>query len=381
MTALLALLALLLAAPVAAHDRSASYSTWELVGDGARVTARLPALEATRLPWAPGEAALGDYLAHRLRLQAGDAWCMVVETPRVRPAPPGQVALAWRVACPAAAPLRLASDAFLEAAPAHLHFARVVWPDGRTAERVLSDGERVFSLTPRAPSTLGAMRLGVAHILSGPDHLAFVLALLLAGGSLWETARLVSGFTVAHSLTLALAALGWVRPSAAPVEALIALSIALVAAENCWLAGGRSAAFPWGVAALLLALAGVAAAGWGWGPALVLAGLALFAGCHLRQLARSARPLGPRWRAAFAFGLLHGFGFASALVDAELPPARLVRALAGFNAGVEAGQLAVVALVLPVVARLAAWRPVALEAASAGLAGLGLFWFVARASG
>ena len=119
------------------------------------------------------------------------------------PRPPGELALEWRVACPPGTPLRIESDAFLDVAPSHLHFARAKLPDGRTAEHVLSDGERRFALdAPDAPSILGAVRLGVVHILSGWDHLAFILALLLLGGTLADTARVVTGFTIAHSLTL-----------------------------------------------------------------------------------------------------------------------------------------------------------------------------------
>jgi hypothetical protein len=369
--------------PAAAHDRSASYSTWDLTGDGAVVTARLAALEATRLPWPPGDVAhLGDYLSTHLRLVAGDAPCPVSRPPRSLSAPPGELALEWRVACAPGGPRRLESDAFLDVAPSHLHFARVKLPDGRSAEHVLSDGERRFALdAPDAPSIVGAVRLGVVHILSGWDHLAFILALLLLGGTLADTARVVTGFTIAHSLTLALAVVGWVRPQQAPVEALIGLSIALVAAENCWLAGRRHSALPWGIAALLLALAGAAAAGAGSVPALALAGLALFTGCHMTRLVRADRPQRLRWHAAFGFGLLHGFGFASVLVDAGLPTAALARVLVGFNTGVELGQLAVVATVLPLVSRVRGWRPALLELGSAAVAGLGVFWFVTRAFG
>src|SRR4029077_16772729 len=224
--------------PAIAHDRSASYSTWDVAGDGALVTARLTALEASRLPWpATDVGRLGGYLSTHLRLVAGDAPCPVARAPRSLSAPAGELALEWRVACPPGAPLQIESDAFLDVAPSHLHFARAKLPDGRTAEHVLSDGERRFALdAPDAPSIPGAVRLGVVHILSGWDHLAFILALLLLGGTLADTARVVTGFTIAHSLTLGLAVVGWVRPQQAPVEALIGLSIALVAGRDCWLA-------------------------------------------------------------------------------------------------------------------------------------------------
>ena len=192
----------------------------------------------------------------------------------------------------------------------------------------------------------------------------------------------MTGFTVAHSLTLGLAVLGWVRPQQAPVEALIGLSIALVAAENCWLAGRRGPALPWGIAAVLLALAGAAAAGAGSVPALTLAGLALFTGCHMTRLVRAERPQRLRWHAAFGFGLLHGFGFASVLVDARSAHRRTRprRSSASTRASSSVSSRWSSA-VLPIISRVRGWRPALLELGSAAVAGLGVFWFVTRAFG
>jgi hypothetical protein len=136
----------------------------------------------------------------------------------------------------------------------------------------------------------------------------------------------------------------------------------------------------------LLACAVLAAFGIGNVPALALAGLALFAGCHFGLLDRVDRPARLRAAVAFAFGLVHGFGFAGVLAQMDLPRERLAAALFGFNAGVEIGQLAVVLAFWPVlrlVARLGgdrALRPVA-ELGSAAICGLGLFWFVTRTFG
>ncbi len=382
-TLVVTLVAALATPPAGAHERSASYATWSMDAEGAHVTVRLSALEASRLPWPPGDVERGAaHLADRVRLTAGGVPCPPAAAPRSLAAAPGQLVFEWRVVCPQPGARAVESDLLLDVAPSHLHFVRVRWPDGPPLERVLSDGDRRLALdAPAAPSLLASIRLGVEHILSGWDHLAFIAALLLLGGTLADTARVVTGFTLAHSVTLALAVTGWVRPEQAPVEALIGLSIALVAAENCWLAGRRSPALPWTLATVLLALAAVAAAGAGTVPPLALAGLALFTACHLARLGRAAVPGRLRWHAAFAFGLLHGFGFASVLVDAAVPPADLARLLLGFNLGVEVGQLAVVAAVLPLVRLAAAWRPAALEWGSAAVAGLGVFWFVVRAYG
>src|SRR5262249_28050291 len=155
--------------------------------------------------------------------------------------------------------------------------------------------------------------------LGGADHLAFLLALLLLGGSLGQLARVVTGFTLAHSLTLALAVLGVVRPERAPIEALIGLSITLVAVENGWWTGGRGRLLPSAVAAVLGLLAVAALAGHGRVPALTLAGLGLFSVCYFGLLERAEDARSLRFAVAFLFGLVHGFGFAAVLTEASLP--------------------------------------------------------------
>jgi hypothetical protein len=276
--------------------------------------------------------------------------------------------------------------------PSHLHFARVSLDGGPFAERVLSDSERMWEMASTdsdrtgsaGTSVWGYLALGVAHIATGYDHLAFLVALLLIGGSLSDVAKVVTGFTVAHSITLALAVLGYVRPERAAIEALIGLSIALVAAENVWLTGRRNAVLPWSTAAMLGGLALAAALGFGRVPALTLAGLALFTFCYFGLVARVRRPAPLRWAIAFVFGLVHGFGFAAVLVEANVSAERLLRALFGFNAGVEIGQLAVVALSWPLL-QLVLGRTrlgwIIVDVSSAAVFGLGVFWFVNRAYG
>ncbi len=141
--------------------------------------------------------------------------------------------------------------------------------------------------------------LGVEHIWTGYDHLLFLLAVLLAGGGIARLAAIVTSFTVAHSITLGAAATGLVQLPVAPVEAAIALSIVYVAAEN------------------------------------------------LMERGADRRAL-----VTFAFGLVHGFGFASVLAQTALPPGEVVLPLLAFNLGVEAGQLAVVLAVVPLLSAL-----------------------------
>jgi hydrogenase/urease accessory protein HupE len=180
-------------------------------------------------------------------------------------------------------------------------------------------GSRTYVAAPRTPfvvtggsGPLGLavsdyFLLGVGHILTGADHLLFVLCLLLLVRDRWRLLQAITAFTLAHSVTLALAALGLVHVPSAPVEATIALSILFLA----------------------------------------------------RQLARP-QPDGMAarapWLVAFAFGLLHGLGFAGALAEVGLPQADIPLALLLFNLGVEAGQVLFVASMLLALAMLARLR-------------------------
>lgn len=382
--------------PAAAHTRSLSYSAWELEPAGARVQVRVSQLDLSRLGLAfaepvAGADPVGAYLQQRLRLRAGAQPC-AASAPIALEAPEGWAVRAWRLACASAGPRLVESELLLDAAPSHLHFARLKTPDGRIVDRVLSEAEPRWEWPAgqaapggaRAGTPLvGYLRLGVEHILTGWDHLAFVAALLLLAATLGEVAALVTSFTLAHSVTLALATLGIVHPDATAVEALIGFSIALVAAENAWILGGRRRVVPLAVAggvALLALLPGRAV------PAAALLGIALFSWCHFGLLRRSRDPARLRVAVAFAFGLVHGFGFAGVLAELELPAQQLAAALFGFNAGVELGQLAVVACLWPclrALARPAEGRLLAFvaEGGSAAICGLGIFWFVTRTLG
>ena len=180
------------------------------------------------------------------------------------------------------------------------------------------------------------VRLGVTHIWLGLDHLLFVLGLLWLLDSWRPLIQTVTAFTIAHSLTLAAATLGLARVPAAPVEAVIALSIAFVAVE-------------------------------------------------IAREARTGKPSSSRqrpWLVAFAFGLLHGFGFAGAMAELQIADAQRPVALLGFNLGVELGQLAFIAALLAL-RPLVRWleRALGVRLATAGYYALGsvaMYWFFER---
>jgi HupE / UreJ protein len=226
--------------------------------------------------------------------------------------------------------------------PGQTHLARVD-AGGEVVERIARSGAPGFEVEGN-PSVWAAawrfLRLGVEHIFTGCDHIAFLIALLLLGGRFLDLVKIVTSFTVAHSITLALAALGVLTPPVRWVEALIAASIVAVAAENLWVLRREE-----------------------------------------ESRARVASALRHRWRITFAFGLVHGFGFASALRELQLPRSALVAGLVSFNIGVEVGQVAIVALAFPLLLwlrTLPRFQPAGTRLLSAAVAVFGLVVLVRR---
>ncbi|MEO7853054.1 MAG: HupE/UreJ family protein [Rubrivivax sp.] len=280
----------------------------------------------------PDPASMATLIARHLRIEADGRRCLPGAADYVPPSPP-RLSTTYNIEFRCDAPvgrLRVTDDSFDVIGPgAHtllrvsvqgreepLASAIVLADERRSAEvdvdvdvGLSPDRSATSEPAQGAPGTamaetprgaIGFFPLGIQHILEGWDHLLFLLVLVLPGGSLGNLVRIITAFTIAHSLTLAAAALEWISVPAAPVEALIALSIAWVAAENL-----------------------------------------------LR-----ARPMSRRWAVAFAFGLIHGLGFSNVLREIGLPRDALLASLLWFNLGIELGQLLVVLLLVPVLAWL-----------------------------
>ncbi|GIW40619.1 MAG: hypothetical protein KatS3mg076_1196 [Candidatus Binatia bacterium] len=396
MTFLLVLLSIVLrTGDAAAHQKSVSYSFWSLEGERVRVTARVTKLDLARLGGfsdlesEAGRDEAGRYLRSALELRAGGRPCRAVGEPRLVPSDANRLAYEWELRCESPGPLGLRCLLFAGVASAHLHFARVV-RDGRREEHVFTGDSREWKIgngesRPEKPSFLRYLTFGLEHILRGYDHLAFLLALLLIPQTLSQVAKTVTGFTLGHSATLALAALGWVRPESRAVEALIGFSVVLVSAENAWVFSGRPRAFSLGATLAVGSASVPGLVGLGHIPAASLVGLALFTFCYFEGMARSSGLRDARWVVAALFGLVHGFGFGAVLAEADLAPSEFLRALFAFNLGVEAGQLGVVLLVWPCLRGLVFGEGgVARVARAVGcglVGGLGAFWFASRAYG
>ena len=219
--------------------------------------------------------------------------------------------------------------------PAHQTFVNVYESGDLALQAILNaDKTAVEYFSGTRQGVLAVLRrfvpAGIEHILIGPDHLLFLVGLLLLGGTLQRLAIVVSAFTVAHSITLSLAALNVLNPPARIIEPAIALSIVYVGADNLMVRGGRDMR--------------------GW--------------------------------IAFGFGFIHGFGFANVLREMDLPRLALGWSLFSFNLGVEIGQIVVVVVVASALAVLRARSQAAARrivyVGSVGVILAGAFWFIQR---
>lgn len=360
------------AALVRAHPDSLSSTRVAIEGREARVTLRFQALSLievmpeldpdgdrrlTTEELERGRAAVGGYFsgAWRLAAVAGGVDTVLAGTlAGLEPDDPGtlgpfdlqrvEATLVFRAEAELAT-VAIESRLFHETNPWHKDLVSVVFHGEDPVPHTFEGPEARWVFEPadvRRPGVFAQfVRLGVDHIRTGFDHQAFVLALLVASRRLRTLIGVVTAFTLAHSLTLACAALGWIEVPARFVELAIALSIAYVACDN---------------------------------------------------LLRS-EPRNP-WLEAFLFGLLHGLGFAGFLADALVGEPLLLTALFGFNVGVELGQVAMVFLATALIALLFRAhrrapedpeRPKGLVpkgvrvVVSVVVAGAGFYWFLERA--
>jgi hypothetical protein len=395
---LILLLLVGLASQAMADPQSKSWSSWSVVPGGMETnytiaSRELKPLAINRRPDQSPAQLLAAELALNLQLDTGLGPCRLQPATSLA-ANPGFVRLRLRWLCPAdASSATLSNTAMLRLAPSHIHFARFNLPGQAPFERLFSRhnnqyqlGLRVLDNDPPARNlhqlTMTYVGFGVEHILMGLDHIAFLLGLLLLSRRLVDVILVVTGFTLGHSITLGLTALGVLTPQQSMVEGLIGFTIAMVAIENVMLGAARQhqAAVIMALALLGLALLGALSAS---GPApLSLVGMSLFSYCYLKlgeepSMARKLRP-----GLTVVFGLVHGFGFAGVLLEVGLPAGDLIPALFGFNLGVELGQLLIVTALALLTLTLRWWHNTYASklqlAANLGLCALGSFWFIQR---
>lgn len=351
--------------PAFAHKLSDSYLTlsieadrtdgrWDIALRDLDYAIGLDADDDGQLTWGEVRSrlpAIHDYVFSRLAVSMGEATCAGRPTADLldHHTDGTYAVLKFSLDCPhPTLRMDINYNLLFDVDPQHRGLAQIVSGEGVTGV-IFSPEHAQQSVRVGASRPWGTLlsyaHEGVHHIWSGIDHLLFLMALLLPSvlrrrDGVWEavpafrpaliqTAAVVTAFTVAHSITLTLAALDLVRLPARLVESAIAASVVLAALNN------------------MVPLV-------------------------------SER----RWVVALGFGLLHGFGFAGALADLGLPPNATVAALAGFNLGVEAGQLLIVALFLPIAygfRRMRIYQRGVVAAGSCSIAALALCWLIERA--
>ncbi len=378
-----------------AADRSVSYSIWSVVGQSVHMRFVVPTAEARHLvePGAPSPTreTIGRYLGDHVAVSSTAGPCPAVDQGEeiglvyaLAPSP-GLYRFEIVFQCQQQNGITLQNSFLFDRVPSHVDFARIQVDGGSEVDQLFTSGRERITLPasgsqPRNAGMLDYVRLGVSHIVDSLDRVCFVLAFMLIRCRREDVAYLLGGISLGYLLSFTVAASAFISPRMELTEPLLAFLVLLVAAD----AAARASKRPWAAAALvgggLIVLAAVSWATRGMPAGLMLAGIAAFAACYLPISSELSD------RAAFAlvpatlFGLLDGFGFTATLSVLRLPALALARMQLGFDAGalLVIGGLAgaIVALVALIRSRkIANWSAVP-DFAAAGLAGLGIFWFV-----
>ena len=299
----------------------------------------------------------------------------------------GYISLSWKMLCDSEI-LEIDLNLFFDKDPAHTHITTFLINSEAFPEKVFTNTTRNWSETDKQAQDSSSfdsftdyLGLGFNHILSGFDHLAFLLALLILKLPIKRLVIIITGFTIGHSLTLALGALDLITPSSQLVEALIGYSILIIAMEsaatitksyNLYSNILVSLSF---ILILILSIFGHLKFIYG------LIGMTVFSYCYLR-LASKYSNFALTIAVTCLFGLIHGFGFAGNLSSIGLMEGRLLPAIFGFNIGVELGQILVVivlSLIFHQVGKFLRGNTDFLRVFTAsGLSCMGVFWFLER---
>jgi hypothetical protein len=358
------------------HNRSQSFSDWEITDNIATAVFTAKSREITRLQSQSNQSLdtlLVGHLISAISVSQDSLPCSSTEVVRPIPSALGYVRVRLVFDCGASlGDISISINSFFNVASSHVHYANMSLNREPSYQYLFTNKQRRHEITNQLAtsshwfdSITQFVLIGIEHIFGGIDHIAFLLALLLLLRSLKVLVWMVTGFTLGHSITLALAALGWVIPDLDIVEAAIGFTIALVAVQNiAVLTGNHRQITYFSVAGLLLIV--LINLIWNIGlSALSGLGLALFTLAYL-------------WN--------HGFGFASALTETGLASTQLLPALLGFNLGIELGQIVIIAVVWALLQQIRQSRfltdtRLVIDLVSAALCGLGLYWFIGRSYG
>ena len=374
-----------------AHFRTISYSKWVVSDSNWNVQVRLPVLELERLfgrgTW--DEETVRAYIHDRFGIKTESGHCTTKWLG-------GSVKLTdfvvnWTLDCEEPAQ-SLYINAFFDTAPSHLHYARIHMGN-KVLEQIVTAATTSVSLVreERNEFFTNSFNSGLRHLIAGLDHVFFIAGLVLLANSLISLLKIVTAFTIAHAVSLSVLALGLVKAAPRSVEALIGLSILVIATELFIRWSPARQACRWRVVLSSALAATVIPAALGWIPIspLALLGFALinfsFIGLGTQDYSKAIP-----WIHASGFGLIHGMGIAGALgtINRGSEDGSILSMVLGFNLGVEVGQIVIAVLLFALftwILRMVEWLPITKwapqELAASALMAVGTYMFVGRALG
>ena len=391
---------ILLSFPLNAHQLSRSFSKWEINDKDVEVSFTVPARQVTLLaalegPQASLDKLLARHLERHLKIYNSKDECNKLGEIKSSYDANGYVRGQIKFICENNGDeILIKNNSFFPVSIGHVHFARIKINDTDWQESIFTSSrpEATFSLlTGKSDQSkfeifIDYIYLGFDHILEGYDHLAFLFAILLITFQFRKMLLSITGFTLGHSITLALASLGYIQPAGEAIEALIGFTILLVAYEALTVDEKNKYPFAFIITLLIFILALISLFTGGNINLMTWLGLVIFTFFYniLLEDRKQAERLNPL--ITVVFGLIHGFGFAGVLTELGLPKDGLIVGLLGFNLGVELGQILVISIVLIILfllgkTYLARYKKLIYNLTGMSLIALGVFWFVGRSLG
>ena len=353
-----------LLSPLNAHYFSESFSKWNVVDNKVEANFSLLTLESTRIFQVENyqkimfEENLSEtdvfkiYLSQHLKVTSEGKNCSLVDEIKELNSQEGSLNLSLNFECPSNKEIKIINNALFNLVQSHIHIARIYIDNNLYTEKALFFNDQSIDLNEEkennsfSNSFYKFFSLGLDHILSGYDHLLFILGLLLLVTNLKRLLLVITGFTIGHSLTLALSVINIIQVKSSLVEALIGYTIMFVGLEYLYKENNDhrvSMIFITTLSLLLLIFGNLINPNF---PYFLILGILLFSLGYFYLLKNLNSENNLLSIITIIFGLIHGFGFGGFLLGSKISSENIFSGLLGFNLGVEVGQIIFVLLIL-----------------------------------
>ena len=353
-----------LLSPLNAHYFSESFSKWNVVDNKVEANFSLLTLESTRIFQVENyqeimfEENLSEtdvfkiYLSQHLKVTSEGKSCSLVDEIKELNSQEGSLNLSLNFECPSNKEIKIINNALFNLVQSHIHIARIYIDNNLYTEKALFFNDQSIDLNEEkennsfSNSFYKFFSLGLDHILSGYDHLLFILGLLLLVTNLKRLLLVITGFTIGHSLTLSLSVINIIQVKSSLVEALIGYTIMFVGLEYLYKENNDhrvSMIFITTLSLLLLIFGNLINPNF---PYFLIFGILLFSLGYFYLLKNLNSENNLLSIITIIFGLIHGFGFGGFLLGSKISSENIFSGLLGFNLGVEVGQIIFVLLIL-----------------------------------